>query len=195
MHMNPSTTHSLPDPSKIAAGNMGLEIDRFDVKPLIAEVANTVRTLVQKNRNVLTVRCAADAGTMQGDLTKTRQILLNLLSNAGKFTSHGSVAIDVRRGAINGEPCIEFCVTDTGVGMTEEETRKVFEPFPQADVTATCRYGSTGLSLAIVSRFCKLMGGTVSVESRPGVGSRFTVRLPAAVVDRSAESLMAAGVL
>lgn len=174
---------------------MGLEIDRFDIKPMIAEVADTVRTLVQQNRNVLTVRCAADAGTMQGDLTKTRQVLLNLLSHAGTFTSHGSVAIDVRRGAMNGKPAVEFCVTDTGLGMTEEETRKVFEPFTPADVTTTSQYGGTGLSLAIVSRFCTLMGGTVSVESRPGVGSRFTVRLPAAMADRSAESQMAAGVL
>lgn len=178
-----------------SAGKMGLELDRFDVKAMINELAVTVGPLVQKNRNVLTVRCAADAGTMQGDLTKTRQILLNLLSNAGQFASHGSVAIDVRRGAMNGEPSVEFCVTDTGVGLTEEERRTVFEPFPKADIASTCKYGGAGLSLAIVARFCKLMGGTVSVESRPGVGSRFTVRLPVEMVDRSAGSLMAAGVI
>ena len=95
---------------------------------------------------------------------------------------------------MNGIPCVEFCVTDTGVGMTEEQSRKVFEPFTQADVTTTRKYGGTGLGLAIVSRFCDLMGGTVSVESRPGVGSRFTVRLPVEMVDQSAE-LMAAGVI
>ena len=182
------------DLSKIEAGKMGLEIDRFDVKAMIDELADTVGPLVQKNRNVLTVRCAADAGTINGDLTKTRQILLNLLSNAGKFTSKGSVALDVRRGALNGLPCVEFCVTDTGVGMTEEQSRKVFEPFTQADVTTTRKYGGTGLGLAIVSRFCDLMGGTVMVESRPGVGSRFTVRLPVQMVDQNVE-LMAVGVI
>ncbi len=146
---------------------MGLELERFDVKAMIDELADTVSSLIQKNSNVFTVRCAADAGTMYGDLTKTRQILLNLLSNAGKFTTHGTITVDVRRGAIDGVPCIEFSVTDTGVGMTDEQARRVFEPFTQADVTTTRKYGGTGLGLAIVSRFCDLMGGTITVESRP----------------------------
>jgi PAS domain S-box-containing protein len=183
------------DLSKIEAGKMGLELERFDVKTMIEELMYTVGPLVQKNRNSIKVYCAPDAGTMHGDLTKTRQILLNLLSNAGKFTSDGAVTIDVRRGAMNGEACVEFSVTDTGVGMTDEQSRKVFEPFTQADVTTTRKYGGTGLGLAIVSRFCELMGGTVSVESRLGGGSRFAVRLPVEMVDRSAEQLMAAGVL
>ena len=104
------------DLSKIEAGKMGLELERFDVKAMIDELTDTVGPLVQKNRNTLTVRCAADAGMMHGDLTKTRQILLNLLSNAGKFTSDGTVTIDVRSGAMHGEACVEFSVTDTGVG-------------------------------------------------------------------------------
>ena len=180
------------DLSKIEAGKMGLELERFDVKAMIDELADTVGPLVQKNRNTFNVRCDADAGTMHGDLTKTRQILLNLLSNAGKFTSNGTVSIEVRSSALHGEACVEFSVTDTGVGMTEEQTRKVFEPFTQADVTTTRKYGGTGLGLAIVSRFCDLMGGTVSVESRLGKGSRFSVRLPIEMVDRGTEHLMVA---
>ncbi len=183
------------DLSKIEAGKMALELERFDVKAMIDELTDTVGPLVQKNRNSLSVRCNANAGVMLGDLTKTRQILLNLLSNAGKFTTDGAVTIEVRRGAMNGEGCIEFSVTDTGVGMTQEQTRKVFEPFTQADVTTTRKYGGTGLGLAIVSRFCELMGGTVSVESRLGGGSRFVVRLPVEMVDRSIEHLTAAGVI
>ncbi len=183
------------DLSKIEAGKMALELERFDVKAMIDELADTVGPLVQKNRNSLSVRCDADCGAMRGDLTKTRQILLNLLSNAGKFTTDGAVVIEVRRGAMNGAACVEFSVTDTGVGMTHEQTRKVFEPFTQADVTTTRKYGGTGLGLAIVSRFCELMGGTVSVDSRPGAGSRFVVQLPVEMVDRSTEQLMSAGVI
>ena len=113
---------------------------------------------------------------------KTRQILLNLLSNAGKFTRDGAITLDVSRRTVDGVAGIEFRVTDTGVGMTAEQTGKIFDPFTQADVTTTRKYGGTGLGLAIVSRFCQLMGGSVSVESRPGEGSRFTVRLPLTVV-------------
>ena len=125
---------------------------------------------MQKNSNTLTVRCADDVGTMHADLTKTRQILLNLLSNASKFTRDGTITLDVRRSRGRRRSSVEFSVTDTGVGMTAEQTQKVFDPFTQADVTTTRKYGGTGLGLAIVSRFCELMGGSVSVESRPGEG-------------------------
>ena len=171
------------DLSKIEAGKMALEIERFDVKTMIDEIGDTIGTLVQKNRNVLTLRCAADVGAMHGDLTKTRQILLNLLSNAGKFTSNGYVTVDVSRRVTAVGDMIQFSVTDTGVGMTEEQSRRVFEPFTQADVTTTRKYGGTGLGLAIVSRFCELMGGSISLESRPGVGSRFLVELPVEMTD------------
>jgi PAS domain S-box-containing protein len=166
------------DLSKIEAGKMALELERFDVKAMIEEIGDTVGTLVEKNRNVLTLRCADDVGVMHGDLTKTRQIMLNLLSNAGKFTSNGYVTVEVTRRATGSGDTIQFAVTDTGVGMTDEQRRRVFEPFTQADVTTTRKYGGTGLGLAIVSRFCELMGGTIAVESRPGVGSRFVVELP-----------------
>src|SRR6185295_9134161 len=118
---------------------------------------------------------------MVADLMKTRQILLNLLSNAAKFTRDGAIAIDVRRLTVGGRATIQFGVTDTGVGMTREQTEKIFDAFTQADVTTTRKYGGTGLGLAIVSRFCELMGGSVSVESCPGHGSSFFVHLPATV--------------
>jgi len=181
------------DLSKIEAGKMGLSLERFDVRAMLDELVDTVSPLVQKNSNSLTVHCADDVGMLYGDLTKTRQILLNLLSNASKFTKLGSIAVDVRRRSIDGVPCVEFGVTDTGVGMTEEQTRKVFDAFTQADVTTTRKYGGTGLGLAIVSRFCELMGGSVSVKSRPGEGSRFVVHLPVEVTDTVAESMAPAG--
>ena len=117
---------------------------------------------------------------MDSDLTKTRQILLNLLSNAGKFTRDGTITLDVRHSAFAGQPFVEFAVTDTGVGMTPAQTDKIFEPFTQADVTTTRKYGGTGLGLALVARFCQLMGGSVAVQSVPGQGARFVVRLPLA---------------
>ena len=131
---------------------------------------------------------------MYADLTKTRQILLNLLSNAGKFTTLGSVAIEVRRVTVGGGPYIEFTVVDSGVGMTDAQSRTVFEPFTQADVTTTRKYGGTGLGLAIVSRFCELMGGTVSVDSKPGDGSRFVVRLPVEMMDTPSDVSVASAV-
>ena len=182
------------DLSKIEAGKMALELETFDVRSMIEALAYTVAPLVEKNRNVLTVHCASDAGSIHGDLTKTRQILLNLLSNAGKFTSDGAIAIEVHSCVVNGERGVEFSVTDTGVGMTADQSRKVFEPFTQADVSTTRKYGGTGLGLAIVARFCELMGGTVSVSSKPGDGSRFVVRLPTVMVDANAEVPVAVSV-
>jgi two-component system, sensor histidine kinase and response regulator len=177
------------DLSKIEAGKMALELERFEVKSMIDELADSVSSLVQKNRNVLTVHCGADVGAMHADVTKTRQILLNLLSNAAKFTTEGTITIEVQRITHGGAPHVEFTVTDTGVGMSDEQSRIVFEPFTQADVTTTRKYGGTGLGLAIVSRFCELMGGTISVDSRLDHGSRFVVRLPVEMVDMTADAL------
>ncbi len=162
---------------------MALDLERIDVSEMIAELLDTVRPLVQKNANSLTIHCAGDVGTIRGDLTKTRQILLNLFSNAAKFTSDGTITLDVRRERADGDQSVVFTVTDSGVGMTQEQTSKIFDPFTQADVTTTRKYGGTGLGLAIVSRFCRLMGGEVSVVSEPGLGSCFTVRLPIEVAD------------
>jgi signal transduction histidine kinase len=177
------------DLSKIEAGKMTVCLETFEIRPMLDELLDSVDPLVQKNGNALTVNCGADAGTMTADLIKTRQILLNLLSNAGKFTRGGTVVLDVRRCEIAGRPTVEFVVTDTGVGMTPEQTAKIFDPFTQADVTTTRKYGGTGLGLALVSRFCRMMNGTVFVDSEPGVGSRFTVRLPVDVVPEAEDVL------
>ncbi len=174
------------DLSKIEAGKMTVQLDDFDVRKLVDEVVDTVTPLVHKNENAVTVRFAASVGRMHADAMKTRQILLNLLGNAAKFTRGGTIAVDVE-GCLEGRtPMVVFSVTDTGAGMTAEQQSRVFDPFTQADVNTARKYGGTGLGLAIVSRFCSLMGGQVGVTSEPGRGSRFTVRLPldvAAVVD------------
>jgi signal transduction histidine kinase len=180
------------DLSKIEAGKMALELERFDVTAMVHELADAVGSLVQKNRNVFTVRCGDDVGAIYGDQTKTRQILLNLLSNAGKFTTDGTVTVDVQRRPHASGQCIEFSVTDTGVGMSDEQSRRVFEPFTQADVTTTRNYGGTGLGLAIVSRFCDLMGGTIAVDSNPGAGSRFVVQLPVEMIDTTSTVMVSA---
>ena len=166
------------DLSKIEAGKMSVTPEEFDVRSMLDEVVDTVRPLVLKNSNVLTVNCADSVTTVHADVTKTRQIVLNLVSNAAKFTRNGTVAIAVTRAIDDGRAFVEFVVSDTGVGMTEEEVRRIFEPFTQADVTTARKYGGTGLGLAIVSSLCELMGGSISVDSRPTEGSRFTVRLP-----------------
>jgi PAS domain S-box-containing protein len=166
------------DLSKIEAGKMALSRETFDVREMIGDLLDTVGPLVRKNNNTLAVRCGDDVGTMSSDLMKTRQILLNLLSNAGKFTRDGAVTLEANRRTEGTQVFVEFTVTDTGVGMTEAQTQKIFDAFTQADVTTTRKYGGTGLGLALVSRFCELMNGSVSVVSRPDEGSRFTVCLP-----------------
>jgi PAS domain S-box-containing protein len=181
------------DLSKIEAGKMVLSLETFHVDTLINELMDTVKPLLEKNRNTFTVRGEHSVRTMFGDVTKTRQILLNLLSNASKFTRDGTIAVEVRECTVDGTDYVEFSVTDTGVGMTPAQAGKVFEAFTQADVTTTRKYGGTGLGLAIVSRFCDLMGGTVSVDSRIGEGSRFVVRLPITMTDVASESMAPAG--
>jgi signal transduction histidine kinase len=153
-------------------------VETFGVRAMIDELIDTVGPVIQQNNNRLAVNCSDDVGEMSADLMKTRQILLNLLSNAGKFTRSGAVTLEARRRFAGGQGFVVFTVTDTGVGMTPQQTEKIFDAFTQADVTTTRKYGGTGLGLAIVSRFCQLMGGAVSVESRPGEGSCFTVHLP-----------------
>ena len=180
------------DLSKIEAGKMSLSPEIFDVRDMVHELLDTVGPLVQKNENTLSVTYADDVGTMYADLMKTRQILLNLLGNATKFTRRGAITFDVRTCTIDGRISIVFTVTDTGVGMTTDQTEKIFDAFTQADVTTTRRYGGTGLGLAIVSRFCQLMGGAVSVDSSPGQGSCFIVHLPLEAMDVEDQSVDAA---
>ena len=163
------------DLSKIEAGRMDLFVETFGIASMIDEVEAVARPLIDKNGNALVVNCAQDVGSMQADLTKVRQALFNLLSNAAKFTDHGTISLTAKR-----EPgdWITFAVADNGIGMTEAQLGRLFEAFSQAEASTRSRYGGTGLGLAISRHFCRLMGGDLTVESVYGQGSTFTVRLP-----------------
>jgi len=163
------------DLSKIEAGKLDLVIEPFDLQAAVHDVATTIQPLVAKNGNRLVVDAAADLGTMRSDLTRLRQVLLNLLSNACKFTEQGTITLGAERAG--GQ--VIFRVRDSGIGMTPEQLARVFDAFAQAEATTSRKYGGTGLGLAITRRFCELMGGDVTVESEPGHGSVFTVRLSA----------------
>jgi PAS domain S-box-containing protein len=167
------------DLSKIEAGKMTLYLETFELRPMIDSVAATVTTLARKTGNALVVNCADGVGTIHSDLTKVRQILFNLLSNACKFTRNGTITLAVLRDTNETVDWIEFQVRDTGIGMTPDQQAKVFEAFTQADSSTTRTYGGTGLGLAITKSFCLLMGGDVTLTSEAGKGTTFTVRLPA----------------
>src|SRR5262245_8759248 len=165
------------DLSKIEAGKLELHPESVDLVPLIDEVIGTARQLAEQNKNRLVVECQESLGPLTVDPMRLRQILLNLLSNACKFTKEGEVALRAREVA-DGRSWIEFAVSDTGIGMTAEQQQKLFEEFSQADDLTTRRFGGTGLGLAITRKLARLMGGDVTVASEPGKGSIFTVRLP-----------------
>ena len=167
------------DLSKIEAGKMELYLETFDVRTVIDEVAMTVTPLITRNGNQLDLRCSDDLGSMRSDVTRVRQVLLNLLSNASKFTEQGTITLAARRETDPDGDAIVFEVHDTGIGVTEEEMARLFQAFSQADASTTSRFGGTGLGLAISRMFCHMMGGDVAVESEVGKGSTFTVRLPA----------------
>ena len=166
------------DLSKVEAGRMELDVTTFPLTPLLEEVRATVQPMVARNHNRFELRAAPDIGDVVGDQTKLRQVLLNLLSNAGKFARDGTVTlVAVREGA--GSGTLRFEVTDTGIGMTEAQRARIFEPFVQAESSTTRKYGGTGLGLAITRRLVELMQGSIDLHSTPGVGTTFTVRLPA----------------
>jgi len=169
------------DLSKIEAGKLELVVETFDVADVVREVATTVHPLVEKNANRLDLRCAGALGEMRSDLVKVRQTLLNLLSNACKFTDHGTITLTADREGNGGGDWLVFRVGDSGIGMTPEQMGRLFEAFAQADASTSRKYGGTGLGLAITRRFCRMMGGDVQVASDPGKGSTFTVRLPATI--------------
>lgn len=173
------------DLSKIEAGKMDVFVERFDIGALLHEVTSTVQATAAAKGNTLEVKAEPGLGVMRADLTKVRQILLNLLSNASKFTDRGPIVLAVRReaGPYPEADAIVFAVKDSGIGMTPEQVGRLFQPFVQADASTTRRYGGTGLGLTITRRFCEMMGGSVRVESEPGKGTTFTVRLPAEVVE------------
>jgi signal transduction histidine kinase len=166
------------DLSKIEAGKLELNPQTVELPPLIDEVEGTARQLAQQNNNRLVVEASDDLDTLTVDPMRLRQILLNLLSNACKFTKEGEVGLRGRR-VSNGGHWIELSVSDTGIGMTPEQQAKLFEEFTQADATTAQRFGGTGLGLAITQKLARMMGGDVTVTSELSKGSVFTVRLPA----------------
>ncbi len=203
------------DLSKIEAGKMTLYLETFDVGTMVRDVVATIQPLVSKNSNKLEVDCPSHVGTMRADLTKVRQTLFNLLSNACKFTEKGALRIEVRKtgespplqetessraseaqaGNVPGHaasgPFIQFCVSDTGIGMSRQQLARLFEAFSQADASTTRRYGGTGLGLAISRKFCQMMAGDLTVESEQGKGSTFRVVLPAVVEEPKLETELA----
>ncbi|CAA7625903.1 hybrid sensor histidine kinase/response regulator [Magnetospirillum sp. UT-4] len=176
-----SLINDILDLSKIEAGKTELFIEGFDVLAMIAEVAATVDPLVHAKANRLEVECPADIGAMEADLTKVRQTLFNLLSNAAKFTENGTIRLVAGR---DGDHVV-FTVSDSGIGISPEQMARLFQPFNQADASTTRKYGGTGLGLAISRAFCEMMGGSITAESEAGKGTAFTVRLPARVVKDS----------
>ena len=165
------------DLSKIEAGKLELNPQTVQLAPLIEEVIGTARQLAEQNKNRLVVDAQENLGALTVDPMRLRQILLNLLSNACKFTKEGEVKLRARR-VRNGRDWIELSVADTGIGMTAEQQAKLFEEFTQADASTAQRFGGTGLGLAIARKLARMMGGDVTVTSEPGKGSAFTVRLP-----------------
>ena len=192
-----SLINDILDISKIEAGRMELYLETFDIPSLIDSAVATALPLIEKNGNILEIYCPDNLDTMHADMTKVRQVLLNLLSNAAKFTKNGKIAIGVEK--INNEQLriknqeessqivisnsefLSFRIADTGIGMNPEQLQRVFLPFTQADASTTRQYGGTGLGLAISQRFCQMMGGTIEADSKLGIGSAFTVILPSQI--------------
>ena len=181
------------DLTRIEANKVELHLERIEIAAMIDSLVSTVRPLAEKNGNTLAVECPAEIGAMDADLTRVRQVLLNVLDNAAKFTEHGSIMLRVSLAdALDTEfllgvaqqadgatqPFVTFQVTDTGIGMTQEQQQQLFREFVQVDDASTRRYGGSGLGLAISHRLCQLMGGDIRVTSEPGKGSTFTVQLP-----------------
>ncbi len=167
------------DISKIEAGKMSLFIESFDIKALAEDVVLTIEPLCKNRNNSITLICLGNMGDMLSDMTKVRQILFNLLSNATKFTENGGISLEIIRTSKNEQDWLTFSICDQGIGMSEGQLKKLFSPFTQADNSTTRKYGGTGLGLAITRSFSEMMGGSVSVFSVQGHGTCFTVELPA----------------
>jgi len=176
------------DLSKIEAGKMDLYLETVEVKPLIDEVVAVVAPLVDKKANRLSVNLGPNLGAIHADVTKVRQSLFNLLSNASKFTERGTITLDVYRSWQDGAEIFHFIVSDTGIGMNKEQLGRMFQAFTQADASTTRKFGGTGLGLVISRNFCQMMGGDITVESEEGKGTKFTIVLPVVVVDPKAKA-------
>jgi signal transduction histidine kinase/DNA-binding response OmpR family regulator len=177
------------DLSKIEAGKMELVMEDFAIATLVHDVVATAQPVVEKNGNLLRVHCAADCDTMYSDMTKIRQVLFNLLSNAAKFTDQGVITMQVSRQRSTDTDFICFRISDTGIGMSAEQLKMLFQEFTQGNAATNRKYGGTGLGLALSRRFCQLMGGTITVESEEGRGSTFVVQLPTILKDYASEPL------
>ncbi len=176
-----SLINDILDLSKIEAGRMELFLENFEIKNLVEDVVATIHPLIEKNANSLVVEIPDNLGKMYTDLTKVRQSLFNLLSNASKFSERGQISLKVARYVKEEKEWMSFRVSDTGIGMTPEQLSKLFQAFTQADASTTRKYGGTGLGLAITKRFCQMMGGDIFVESELGRGSVFLMQLPVEV--------------
>jgi signal transduction histidine kinase len=173
-----SLINDILDLSKIEAGKMDIFLEDVELVPLLEEVRALIIPLAEKNGNTLEMQLAKDLGAIRTDRSKIKQSLLNLLSNGSKFTENGRLTLVAERFGAD-RPMVRFVVTDTGIGMTEEQLGRLFQAFSQAEASTTKKYGGTGLGLAISRRFCQLLGGDITVTSRPGEGSTFTISLPA----------------
>ncbi len=176
------------DLSKIEAGKMDLYLEVFDLNIMISDVINIIHPLIERRKNRLVVDCPPQQGSMMADLTKVRQSLFNLLSNAAKFTENGTITLSLRHETGPDTNQVIIRVSDTGIGMSQAQLDKVFQPFTQADSSTSRKYGGTGLGLAITHNFCVMMGGNITVESQPELGSSFTITLPARVIDPKSKS-------
>jgi len=183
-----SLINDVLDLSKVEAGKMELFLETFPVTEMANDVANTAVSLIEKNNNKLELEIAEDIGEMHADTTKIRQLLFNLISNAAKFTKEGTITLEASREVRGDVPWIRFAVRDTGIGIPEDKLDHIFEEFSQADDSTTKEYGGTGLGLALTTRFCEMMGGSIKVKSEIGVGSSFIITLPA-VVEQQHEKL------
>jgi len=165
------------DLSKIEAGKMDVFIEDVEIAPLLEEVRAIIVPMAEKNSNKIEFRLADDLGTMRTDRTKLKQSLLNIFSNGSKFTQNGRLTLVAERFETD-RPMLRFAISDTGIGMTEEQLGRLFQAFSQAEASTTKKYGGTGLGLAITRNFCQMLGGDVTVASKPGEGSTFTITLP-----------------
>jgi len=172
------------DISKIEAGKMDLYLETFEIQSMVQEVTTTITPLINKNNNTLKLEIPENLGSMYADLTKVRQCLFNLLSNASKFTEKGVITLSIKRYLKAEEDWLSMRVKDSGIGMTPEQMGRLFKAFSQADSSTTRKYGGTGLGLNITQKFCQMMGGDITVESEIGKGSSFIIELPALVVDK-----------
>jgi CheY-like chemotaxis protein/two-component sensor histidine kinase len=175
------------DLSKIEAERMETYVEEFSVESLVRDVASTVEALIDKKDNTLTLDFADDLGEARTDVTKLRQCLINLLSNAAKFTESGRITLSVMRTVRDEADWLDFRVSDTGIGMSPEQQERLFERFTQADASTTRKFGGTGLGLSITRAFASMLGGDISVASQEGSGTTFTVSVPARITGSNDE--------